>query len=81
MDKVNPECAETVKAKPTGNNSGFITYSNTINVATKWLDRSGYLIIQWRKIGKKTGYHMVQKIWKESKKLSSSVKLVKNMTY
>ena len=27
LDKVNLECEETVKAKPTVNSSGFITYS------------------------------------------------------
>ena len=26
LNKINLECAETVKAKPTGNDSGFITY-------------------------------------------------------
>ena len=35
LDKVEFECAETVKAKPTRNDSGFITYSNTINFASK----------------------------------------------
>ena len=35
LDKVDLECAETVKAKPTGNDSGFITYSSTINFASK----------------------------------------------
>ena len=29
LDKINLECAENVKAKPTGKDSGFITYSNT----------------------------------------------------
>ena len=37
LDKVDLECAETVKAKPTGNDSGFVTYSNTINFSGKWL--------------------------------------------
>ena len=31
LDKVDLECAETVKSKPTGNDSGFIPYSNIIN--------------------------------------------------
>ena len=44
MDKVDIECVGTVKAKPTGNDSGFITYSNRINFDSKWLDNSGYLI-------------------------------------
>ena len=30
LDKVDLECAYTVKYKPTGNNSVFINYSNTI---------------------------------------------------
>ena len=44
LDKVDLECAETVKSKPAGNDSDFITYSNTINFASKWSDKSGYLI-------------------------------------
>ena len=36
--------AETVKSKPTGNDSVFITYSSTINFSVKWLGNSGYLI-------------------------------------
>ena len=47
MDKIDLECAETVKAKPTVNDSGFIAYSNTINFSSKWLDKSVYLITQW----------------------------------
>ena len=39
-------CAETVKDKPTGNDSGFITSSNTINISGIWLENSGYLITQ-----------------------------------
>ena len=58
--KVYLEYAETVKDKHTGNDSGFITYSNTINIASKWLDNSDYLItlvkekaITWfKKLGK-----------------------------
>ena len=48
LDNVNLECAAIVKAKPTGNDSGFIKYSNTINFNSKWLDKSGYLINQWQ---------------------------------
>ena len=33
LDKVDPECAETVKDKPTRKDSGLITYSNTINIS------------------------------------------------
>ena len=33
--KVDLEYTETVKAKPTGNDSVFIAYSNTINFASK----------------------------------------------
>ena len=46
LDKIDLECAENVKAKPTGNDSGFIAYSNTINVAIKSLYKSVYLITQ-----------------------------------
>ena len=42
--EVDLECAGTVNAKPTGNDSGFITYSNTANFSSKWLDKRGYLI-------------------------------------
>ena len=31
LDKINLDFAESVKAKPTVNDSGFITHSNTIN--------------------------------------------------
>ena len=31
LDKITLDCAENVKAKPAGNDLGFITYSNTIN--------------------------------------------------
>ena len=33
--KAELECTEIVKAKPTRNYSGFITYSNTINFSVK----------------------------------------------
>ena len=65
--KVDLECAGTVKAIPTANASGFITYSSTINVSSKWLDNSGYLITKIGKIGKRTGYHTVQKVGKNKK--------------
>ena len=52
LDKVNLDFAATVKSKPTGNDSVFIAYSNTINFLSKWLDNSGYLITQWEKMGK-----------------------------
>ena len=41
LNKVYLECSETVKSKPTGNGSGFITYSNTINVSGTWLGKIG----------------------------------------
>ena len=44
LDKVGLDSAGTVRAKPTVKYSGFITYSNTINFASKWSDKSGYLI-------------------------------------
>ena len=55
------ECSGTVKSKTTGNNSVFITNSDTINFASKCLNISGYIITQW-KIGKGIGYHMDQTI-------------------
>ena len=48
LNKADLEGAETVKAKHTVNDSGFITYSNEINFAGIWLDNSGYLIHQWQ---------------------------------
>ena len=60
-DKVNLECAETAKAIPTVNNSGFINYSNINNFSGIWLDNSGYLITQYIYF-KRTGCLMVQKI-------------------
>ena len=50
LDKFYLQCAGTVKAEPTGNNSGFITYSNTINFYSKQLDNSGYIITQGKKL-------------------------------
>ena len=52
LDKVSIDCVETVKAKPTGNYSDFITYSNTINFASKLLDNSDYQITKWQKLVK-----------------------------
>ena len=49
LDKFNLECSDTVKSKPTRNDSVFIHYSNTINLASICLDNSGYLINQWQK--------------------------------
>ena len=46
LDKVDLDCAETVKDKTTINDSGFITYSNTTNFSGKWLNDIGYLITQ-----------------------------------
>ena len=43
LDKVDLECAGTVKNKPTGNASGFITYLNTIKFSTKLLYNNGYI--------------------------------------
>ena len=39
-------CEETVKAKPTENDSGFIIFPNKIQFSVIWLDSSGYLINQ-----------------------------------
>ena len=44
--KVDLVCAESVKAKPTINYSGLITYPNTIFFSGIWLGNSGYLITQ-----------------------------------
>ena len=52
LDKVDLVCEETVKNKPTRNDSGFITYSNTIYFYGIWLDNSVYLITQWKKNAK-----------------------------
>ena len=47
LDKVDLSCAETVKAKPTGNYSGFIIYSKTIYFYIIWLYNSGCIIDKW----------------------------------
>ena len=44
LDKNDLECAETYKAKPNGNDSGFITYSDRINISAEWLYNSGYIM-------------------------------------
>ena len=41
LDKEDLVCIETVKAKPTVNDSGFITYSTTIYIYGIWIDNSG----------------------------------------
>ena len=61
LNKVDLACSKTVKAKPTGNYSGFITYSNTVYVAGIWLDNCGYLITQWQKL-RKTAFLLVQEL-------------------
>ena len=67
LDKVDLVCIETDKAKPTENDSGFITYSNTVYFSAIWLDKNGYLITQWGKMWK-TGCLMA-KNWEEQKVL------------
>ena len=59
LDKVDLEGAETVKVKPTGNDSGFIIYSNTIKISSKWLDTNENIINQRKKLVKEQVYHMV----------------------
>ena len=78
LDKVDLNCAYTFKAKPTRNSSDFITYSNTINFDSKWLEKSGYIITQWG-ISKITGFHMVQKLLR-NKKVIKVGKLVEKIT-
>ena len=46
LDKVDLVCAETVKPKPTGSNSSFITYAITSYFSGVWLYKIGYLITQ-----------------------------------
>ena len=45
LNKVYLECEDTVKSKPNGNDSDFITYWKKTNFTGKWLDNSGYIII------------------------------------
>ena len=52
LDKFDLERADTIKAKPTLNDSGFITYSNTIKLSIKFFESSGYLITQLQKLVK-----------------------------
>ena len=66
LDKVDLVCAETVEAKPTGNDSGFITYSNKIYVYGVWLDNSGYLITKWNVFAKNSLPHGSNN-WREQK--------------
>ena len=67
LDKVNLEYAETVKDKPTGKDTDFVTYSNTINFVIKWLDNNGYLRTQWESLVKEQAITCF-KNWKEPKK-------------
>ena len=59
-------CAEIVKDKPTGNYSGFIRYSNTINFSGIWLDKIFYLVTQWFFL-KEQAFSWCQKNWKNQK--------------
>ena len=52
LDEINLDCELTIEEKSNGNDSGFITYSNTINFASKWLDNGGYLITQCQQLVK-----------------------------
>ena len=67
LNKVYLECEDTVKSKPNGNDSDFITYWKKTNFTGKWLNNSGYIITQWGKISERIGYHMFQKIGKNQK--------------
>ena len=57
MYEVDLECAETVKARPTGNDSCFITYSNTLYFSGILLHNIDYLIIQWENNVKNRLHH------------------------
>ena len=57
--------SETVKSKPTGENSGFITYSNKIYFYSIWLDKSRYLITQCQKIYEKKRLSHGSTNWEE----------------
>ena len=67
LDKVDLVCAETIKNKPTGNHSGFITYSNKIYFSGIWLYNSGYIITQWIVLVERKFCLMVQNIRNEKK--------------
>ena len=77
LDKVDLEFEETVKVKPTGNDSGFIAYSNTINFASKWLDTSGYIINQLNVLVKEQVIIWFE-IWKEPK-IDQGWEIIENM--
>ena len=80
MDKVNLECAGSVKAKPTGNGSGFITYSKTIIFVSKWLYISSYLITQWQKLVKEQAITWFKKL-EGTKKVIKEGKISEKMMY
>ena len=46
-------CEEKAKAKPTVNDSSFITYSSIIYFNALWLYKCGYLITQWKSLVEK----------------------------
>ena len=80
LDKIDLDCAETVKAKPIGNGSVFITYSNTIKFSVKYLDNSGYIINQ-RQNNVKEQAVTCFKNWEDPKNLSRLGKLLIKMIY
>ena len=62
LDKINIEYVDTVKPKLTGNESDFITYSNTINFDSKWLGKSVYILTQSQKLGKEQAIKWLKKL-------------------
>ena len=67
LDKVNLVCTETVNKKPTRNDSGFITYLNTIYFSSKWLNNCGYIMNQWQMFVRGYGSYWFKKLVKIEK--------------
>ena len=80
MYKVDLVYDELVKAKPTVNDSGFITYLNKIYVSGIGLYNSGCFITQWGEIVKNSLPHGLKTLG-EQKYSPRLVKLVLKITY
>ena len=50
LDKVGLTCYKTLVVKTTGNNSNYITYSNTLYFSGLFLDKHVYILHVWGEI-------------------------------
>ena len=76
LDKDDPYFEETIKDKPTVNDSGFVNYSNTITFASKWFKNSDYIITECQTLVIKQAITWFKKL-ERTRKLIKVGKVVK----